>query len=60
MKQYFPQIGEDKTVTAQKRANRETAIQGIMDAGYMPGQTRPSQSTGKIDGTYNPKTGKIE
>ena len=42
MKQYFPQIGEDKTVTAQKRANRETAIQGIMDAGYMPGQTRPS------------------
>jgi hypothetical protein len=42
IKQYFPQINEDKTVTAQKRANRETAIQGIMDAGYMPGQTRPS------------------
>jgi hypothetical protein len=42
MKQYFPQIGEDKAVTSQKRANRETAIQGIMDAGYMPGQTRPS------------------
>ncbi len=46
MKQYFPQIGEDKTVTAQKRANRETAIQGIMDAGYMPGQTRPSTGQG--------------
>lgn len=42
MKQYFPQIGEDKAVTAQKKANRELAIQGIMDAGYMPGQTRPS------------------
>ncbi len=61
MKQYFPQIGEDKAVTAQKRANRETAIQGIMNAGYMPGQSRPSlQPAGKIDGTYNPKTGKIE
>lgn len=46
MKQYFPQIGEDKAVTAQKRANRETAIQGIMDAGYMPGQTRPSAGQG--------------
>jgi hypothetical protein len=42
MKQYFPQIGEDKAVTAQKKANREVAIQGILDAGYMPGQTRPT------------------
>lgn len=42
LKQYFPQINEDKTIAAQKRANRETAIQGIMDAGYMPGQTRPT------------------
>jgi hypothetical protein len=46
MKQYFPQIGEDKKVTAQKQANRELAIQGIMDAGYMPGQTRPSVNAG--------------
>jgi hypothetical protein len=42
IKQYFPQINEDKGVTAQKKANRELAIQGIMDAGYMPGQSRPS------------------
>lgn len=46
MKQYFPQIGEDKKVTEQKQANRQRAIGGIMDAGYMPGQTRPNIGQG--------------
>jgi len=46
IKQYFPQVGEDKTVTTQKQLARERAINGIMDAGYMPGQTRPSFDAG--------------
>lgn len=41
IKQYFPQAGEDKSIAQQKRNNREVAIKGITDAGYMPGQTRP-------------------
>lgn len=42
MKQYFPQAGDNAKVIQQKKANRELAIQGISDAGYMPGQTRPA------------------
>lgn len=45
--QYFPQPGDSKEVIAQKRANREQAIQGIMGAagpGYTPPATfRPGQ-----------------
>ena len=44
IKQYFPQPGEDKFVTEQKRKNREIAIKGITDAGYSAGQTRPNAS----------------
>ena len=44
IKQYFPQPGEDKSVTEQKRKNREIAIKGITDAGYSAGQTRPNTS----------------
>jgi len=46
IKQYFPQPGEDKSVSEQKRKNREVAIKGITDAGYMPGQTRPNAGGG--------------
>jgi len=42
IKQYFPQPGEDKSISDQKRKNREIVINGITDAGYSAGQTRPS------------------
>ena len=35
-----------KKVTEQKQANRQRTIGGIMDAGYMPGQTRPNIGQG--------------
>lgn len=42
---YFPQPGEDPSVTAQKRKNRELVIQGMREAGGYP---RTQQSNVKV------------
>lgn len=39
-RQYFPQVGEDATVRAQKAANRKTALDGIM--AEVPKAKRPA------------------
>ena len=48
IKQYFPQPGEDKSVTEQKRRNREIAIKGIQAAGY-PGGNVPQNKEIKVN-----------
>lgn len=50
---YFPQPGEDASVTAQKRKNREIVIEGMREAGGYPrGQSQqPAQRTVVRTGT---------
>jgi hypothetical protein len=47
-KQYFPQVGDNKQVIAQKRANREAAMRGVLVD--IP-ENRRSEIIGEITGT---------
>ena len=58
-KQYFPQHGDSDEVLAQKKLNRETAIEGLKNAsGAVPQMGVPTVK--KAVGRWNPKTGKVE
>lgn len=51
-KQYFPQIGDSKEVIAQKKANRETAMRGIL--AEVP-ESRRAEIVGQISGDSRPE-----
>ena len=62
-KQYFPQVGDSEAVKAQKKRNRETAVQGILQE--VPDSRRPTAraadpQTPTPTKRWNPSTNKFE